>query len=1773
MNGGSAGSITISTSTTGDINSNGGSGDGVDGNGGNGGTITISNSTTTGAINSNGGIGNYGGNGGLITITSSGNLDLSNKSISAGGATNFPYGGNGANGSLTITYFGTLNVTGATASALSDLQYILSGHTADLGAFVGGSLPPPPSAFPNSTITTNYQCSNLSLGGTYYLGADISGSCNITGNEVTLIGQHDSNSSNGQYTIGGGVTSVSGVDINLQNITVTGNVESGDAADGSPAVVDPNHPSDSQDAGNGSGSGSITISTSTVTGSVITGSAGNGGGPGIESGQSGSGGSSGSVVVNNSTVGLIITGKGGNGSDTTGNSYTTAGGGGSSGSITISGNSTAGSLTTGYGGNGGSSDDVNYDSGSGGSSGSVTITNSTAGDVITNNAGSDGDGAYSSGSGGGGSVTVNNSIVGSVNTGAGSDIVRDGPNGGDGGSITISTSTITGLSIISGAGGASTYSNSGSGGFIKINNSTTTSVTSITSGSGGSGSTDFITNVGGNGGPITLTSLDNLDLSNKGITAGIGGTGYPNSSNGSLTITYANDITTNNSTYFNNVADLRINTVDYGPWNGVFNPQKYYFNDTATNGTVSGDQNGDWGDVNNWWTDSGFITPAGSIPNEINPVIVDGNITQNSSSTPAKAFTLTLQGSAQVGISVKVMNGALFNGSSINNGDVNARTNTFNGASANNGTTTGTTTFSGASSNTGLVLSNSTTTFNGDLASSSGLVAGISVSSANFTDTPGSMNFTTTHFPILANSISGSDSNGGTISDDGDGNIISTVGGIVATISYSTGVIQSNANTYEDIISTINYTYSYNVPGSTSTPITRVFTSNASTTRDYTTEAGHNNWLLVASNAVVDLTGAIYDRTTNMFQALLGGLFISGTDVHGDPTHVTPVVVMSSPVAGTNVKWSPNINWDTANNSGGTCEYSYDNFASDDHFVSCASGGSDIPRPSTLNSYNPSTQYTLYLRATDPKGNVTQTNGVTFSYDNTQPVWTACGTDLLDESRTYYLTANTSADCHITTDNVTLEGASTTNSNGFTLNANVIAASAYNVNFSNININGSIPTTGNFIVSSTTISNSVDINGSLTSDATSTFAGATVESGATLHGGTFSGNVVNNGTLTNSTVLGNTINNGTITGNFTMNGSSSNNGTTTGSLTLNASSTNAGFVTGNLIFNMLTAASSTVTFSGSTAFAGTGHVGGNIKDSNGNNITKWIFSNTSSNTGYTKGNANFNDSSTNTGTIVGTAYFSDSSSNASGTVNGNANIYYNVATPLTGTVTGTKTYYSYPNDISFGGTSGSSWSNIANWYTDTTLTTHLGRLPVSGENVVLFASTTLSTSTTNNIFIARNGVTISGNGSSLITINGSISGNGVYGGHDAYNFNIAKIVVTGTITANGSAGASTGGKGGTLSIATSTTGNIIVDGGNGTTQGGDGGTVSIIHSLEIASSTSIIANGGDATVCGAGGNGGNITVVGSTYDIQIVNPGNSQTSTGAGKCPSPIDITNPPIPGGNTSSGGGFVSAPSDPGYVAPVVPVSTPTPVAEGAPSVSGGGPYTYVPGIFTPGVLNGITLPNINIPGKLSFKPLPTFNGTGTKSFNFLAPISNFLNGASISWNGATALQAYLTSLGITRDQDLVALSSNPIQATTTKKIPGLFKVSVSTLPTKVDGTFTTTYAPVTSYFTSNSDSLLSQSVTILSGSTITVSLTPATKVKKITGTWNGQPIKFNLKNGIASVTINVPSYRGSYMLKTNASPIPLTVIVKTPVVVSPPPPSPIQSILDKVLGWFGW
>ena len=157
-----------------------------------------------------------------------------------------------------------------------------------------------------------------------------------------------------------------------------------------------------------------------------------------------------------------------------------------------------------------------------------------------------------------------------------------------------------------------------------------------------------------------------------------------------------------------------------------------------------------------------------------------------------------------------------------------------------------------------------------------------------------------------------------------------------------------------------------------------------------------------------------------------------------------------------------------------------------------------------------------------------------------------------------------------------------------------------------------------------------------------------------------------------------------------------------------------------------------VSFAGTTAFPGTGYVNGSLFASSSAPISTWTFNASSTNSGYTEGNAIFNDTSsnavggtitgsatfnstsTNAGTVMGSAVFNGSSANTGG-VNGTADVYSPVARPLGGTIVGKVTYHNYPglyfNDMASGGDANGNWNDVNNWWTDAGFTQHSTVIP------------------------------------------------------------------------------------------------------------------------------------------------------------------------------------------------------------------------------------------------------------------------------------------------------------------------------------------------------------------------------------------------------------------------------------------------------------------------------
>ncbi|MEI8337661.1 MAG: hypothetical protein WCF92_00765, partial [bacterium] len=358
--------------------------------------------------------------------------------------------------------------------------------------------------------------------------------------------------------------------------------------------------------------------------------------------------------------------------------------------------------------------------------------------------------------------------------------------------------------------------------------------------------------------------------------------------------------------------------------------------------------------------------------------------------------------------------------------------------------------------------------------------------------------------------FNGGSNNGGNITNNGatyfDGTSTNsgttTSAGVVTfnATSSNTGTIVTSATTTFNGNDASSTGIIRNSLGATSTPIQRIFTSSVATARNFLTEAGHNNWVIVAQNAVVDIKNAIFDVTKNIFKAILGGSFIS----NGAPSSVVPNISVSLGTATTSgaiVKWNPNINWDNST----TCEYSYDNFATT-ATTTCSTNNTILPKPLAL------TPLTLSLRGTNINHSYTE-KAVPFTYDNTGAIFTSCGSnDLLDESRTYYLQGDVIGPCTITSSSATttLQGNVSNTGTLYTVNGNVVG-NGHNIKLQNIIVNGDTDSSGGNILLQNIIST-----------ATTTATGVTT--GST--GGTIIVNSSNVGSIVSNGQSGTTGGNG-----------------------------------------------------------------------------------------------------------------------------------------------------------------------------------------------------------------------------------------------------------------------------------------------------------------------------------------------------------------------------------------------------------------------------------------------------------------------------------------------------------------------------------------------------------------------------------------------------------------------------------------------------------------------
>jgi hypothetical protein len=227
--------------------------------------------------------------------------------------------------------------------------------------------------------------------------------------------------------------------------------------------------------------------------------------------------------------------------------------------------------------------------------------------------------------------------------------------------------------------------------------------------------------------------------------------------------------------------------------------------------------------------------------------------------------------------------------------------------------------------------------------------------------------------------------------------------------------------------------------------ITRIFNEGVNgiidTVRNFLTEGGRNNWIVIAQGVTVRLwngvTGAIYNVASNIFKALAGGSFIANPDMNGGAGVVPEITIASTTISyvygddSTKIlRWAPSINWGTSSVS---CIYSYNEDFSSSTIATCSTNDTSLPRPFGANA---NIARTLYLRATNSNGGIAE-KSITYFYDNTTPISTTCGNNVLDEDRTYFLESDTTSNCTVTA-SATLQGASSTTARPYRLNGAIL---------------------------------------------------------------------------------------------------------------------------------------------------------------------------------------------------------------------------------------------------------------------------------------------------------------------------------------------------------------------------------------------------------------------------------------------------------------------------------------------------------------------------------------------------------------------------------------------------------------------------------------------------------------------------------------------------------------------------------------------------------------
>ncbi len=561
--------------------------------------------------------------------------------------------------------------------------------------------------------------------------------------------------------------------------------------------------------------------------------------------------------------------------------------------------------------------------------------------------------------------------------------------------------------------------------------------------------------------------------------------------------------------------------------------------------------------------------------------------------------------------------------------------------------------------------------------------------------------------------------------------------------------------------------------------------------------------------------------------------------------------------------------------------------------------------------------------------------------------------------------------------------------------------------------------------------------------------------------------------------------------------------TITGNAFFNDVSYNAGAITGTSTFNYATGHIITIPNGGKWGNGTATTVVGADNDS----ITNWIF----------LGN------SVNFGTVSSTTFMGDLSQN-SGTITGHRTRHYTSYTAPTRSFV-TDQPWTVIADTAEVDLNGATFNPSTTFLTAnngfyTTILTNC-TVDISGGNL----DYELTGNVTRDCTISNDNIDFNGAGH---VVTGNILGSGSGNGANGHSFNLTNIKVN-QVFANGASGTSNGGSGGTITISLSTTTSVDANGGNGAIDGGGGGYIT----MATTTSTTIAANGGNSTGCGYGGSGGDIFVYDAVYTSAVAHVGtNGAASCGVpGSTGSVTTFTTPPPTTGGGGSGGGS----------------------GDGG-GGGGGGSSGSIVSIAQLKALNLPTLPSFNIVGNnqlsagvtnlgnlLEGVKAPEQLSLSFKAFSLLEPISAFLSAplpgpVQDILKKSDKLGGFLASAGFSRQQNLAALSVNPILLPMPEvDPPGLYIVARSG-------------ARINTYLSSDKEHPLFQMVKVPPGTELSVSFVPL-EAGVVTGTFAGKTVHFTQGQARVSAAIVASTTPGRYFLTTPASPLTLGIEVTAP------------------------